>query len=230
MPAVQPIFYRDRRERAAYAAAQFPEIIEGSVLDVGCAERHLAQHVRGRYTGADRRPPADVRLDLEDTGLPFTDAAFDAVVCLDVLEHVDRPHHLCAEMTRVSRRWLLVSLPNAYEMTQRWSFLRGRGLPRRYGLPETAPVERHKWVFGFSEARRFARSRPNLRPVRERAYYPPRGHGLRGWMARLNRRGRWVWPDLLALAYWGLFERSDRAPASGSAASVRAGAAASDRL
>ena len=205
---MEPVFYRDRRERAAFAAARFPEAVSGRVLDVGAGERHLAAHVRGDYVGIDRRPPAQVRADLERGGLPFADASFDAVVCLDVLEHLEQPHALCAEMARVSRSWVLISLPNAYELTQRWSFLRGRGLPRRYGLPPAAPPERHKWVFGYSEARRFAHTRPGLRVARELAYYPPRGHGLRAWMARLNRSGRARFPDLLALAYWALLVKT----------------------
>ncbi|MEE9219301.1 MAG: class I SAM-dependent methyltransferase [Acidobacteriota bacterium] len=204
---MEPVFYRDRRERAAYAAAHFPEALQGRVLDVGCGERHVAEFVRGAYVGLDRRSPADVRSDLERDRLPFEDASFDAVLCLDVLEHMDAPHALCSEMARVSRRWVLLSLPNAYDLTQRWSFVRGRGLPRRYGLPPAPPPERHKWVFGYSEARRFARARPDLRVARERAYYPPRGHGLGRWMAYLNRRGRAWWPDLLALSYWALLER-----------------------
>ncbi len=202
-----PTFYRDRRERAAYAAAYFPEIVQGHVLDLGCGERHVADHARGQYIGADRRAPTDVRIDLDTGVLPFADSSFDAILCLDVLEHLDRPHEICAEMARISRRWVLISLPNAHELTQRWAFLVGRGLPRRYGLPEEAPAERHKWTFGFSDARRFARTRPGLRVVRERAYYPPRGHGMRRWMSFLNRHGRTVWPDLLALSFWALMER-----------------------
>lgn len=209
-PAGGPTFYRDRRERAAFAASRFPEAVRGRVLDVGCGERHLAEHVDGFYVGADRRPPAGVRADLEVGFLPFPDAAFDSVVCLDVLEHLERPHDLCAEMARVSRRWVLLSLPNAYEWGHRWSFLRGRGLPRRYGLPPQAPPERHKWVFGYTEARRFAHTRPGLRVARDLAYYPPRGQGLRPLMARLNRSGGALLPDLLALAYWALLERVPR--------------------
>lgn len=203
-----PLFYRDPRERAVFAAVWFPEAVRGRVLDVGCGERHLAEHVGGMYVGLDRRAPHDVRADLERGGLPFADASFDSVVCLDVLEHLDRLHELCSEMSRVSCRWVLISLPNAYEIGQRWSFLRGRGLPRRHGLPERPPPERHKWVFGYSEARRFAHTRAGLRVAREQAYYPPRGRGLRRLMARLNRTGRPFVPDLLAMAYWALLERT----------------------
>jgi SAM-dependent methyltransferase len=202
-----PIFYRDPRERALYAATHFPEAMAGSLLDVGCGGRHLAALTRGFYVGIDRRPPADLCIDLETPVLPFANASFDAAVCLDVLEHLDSPHALCEEMARVSRRWVLVSLPNAYELTQRWSFLKGRGLPRRHGLPPVPPPERHKWVFGYSEARRFAHARPALTVVRERAYYPPRRHGFGGWMVRLNRDGRPRLPDLFALTYWALLER-----------------------
>lgn len=202
-------FYLDPRQRAAWAAARFPEITAGSLLDVGCGGRHLAEHARGLYVGVDRRAPADVRADLERGALPFADASFDAVACLDVLEHLDRPHEACAELGRVARRWVLISLPNAYDLTHRWSFVRGRGLPRRYGLPEHPPAERHKWTFGYGEAERFARTRPGLKLARERPYYPPRRRPLRPLLRLLNRSGRRLWPDLLALAYWALLERTE---------------------
>jgi SAM-dependent methyltransferase len=205
----EPTFYGEPRQRADYAVRFFPEILCSALLDVGCGERHLAPYARGVYVGVDRRAPADVRADLERGALPFADGSFDAVACLDVLEHLDRPHEACAELARVTRRWVLISLPNAYDLTHRWSFVRGRGLPRRYGLPEHPPAERHKWTFGYSEAERFARTRPGLRLVRERPYYPPRRHPLRPLMTHLNRRGRRLWPNLLALAYWALLERTE---------------------
>lgn len=84
------------------------------VLDVGCGAgiRDLAR--RRRVVGVDRSPArldaaariyADVRLAAADS-LPFPDGAFDAVVSVDVLEHVpdSRKDAVIAEWVRVARR------------------------------------------------------------------------------------------------------------------------------
>jgi SAM-dependent methyltransferase len=43
--------------------------------------------------------------------LPFGDRAVDLVVATEVLEHLDRPGAALAELERVSRRYLLLSVP-----------------------------------------------------------------------------------------------------------------------
>jgi SAM-dependent methyltransferase len=99
-----------------------------SLLDVGCGEGVLT------YAWAQRlgeRPV--VGLDLPDpqleahwrtrerpnlrfvTGrgeeLPFADGEFDLVAAIETLEHVPDPQRTLAEMARVARRHLLVSVP-----------------------------------------------------------------------------------------------------------------------
>jgi SAM-dependent methyltransferase len=44
--------------------------------------------------------------------LAFADDEFDLVAATEVLEHVSDPERALAEMARVARRWLLVSVPH----------------------------------------------------------------------------------------------------------------------
>jgi ubiquinone/menaquinone biosynthesis C-methylase UbiE len=85
------------------------------VLDLGCGDGLLAAELArtgARVTGADISPVAIERarvahpeLEFEviasDEPLPFGDAAFDAVVCLHVLEHVADTQHFLSEARRV---------------------------------------------------------------------------------------------------------------------------------
>jgi ubiquinone/menaquinone biosynthesis C-methylase UbiE len=96
------------------------------LLDVGCGEgvvlRHLDQHLRGVTV---------VGLDIDGTGLqvaqsqnsvslvqgsvyslPFVSASFDLVLCCEVLEHVEAPDAALAELSRVTRELVLLSVPN----------------------------------------------------------------------------------------------------------------------
>ena len=106
----------------------FERAAPGSVLDVGCGEGVLtcewAERLGdGRVVGIDLDDPKlraewatrnRVNLDFraEDaTSLPFADGEFDLAAAIEVLEHVPDPEATVAEMARVARRHLLVSVP-----------------------------------------------------------------------------------------------------------------------
>ena len=88
------------------------------VLDVGCGGGFTCEFLakRGaRVTGIDQsaacieaanRHASEAGLDIDycqsqAERLPFDDATFDAVVCVDVLEHVESPQQTVAEVSRV---------------------------------------------------------------------------------------------------------------------------------
>jgi SAM-dependent methyltransferase len=100
-----------------------------SLLDVGCGEGVLT-HRWAQRMGDQRRV---VGIDLDDPALhaewakrtapnleyrvmkaenlPFADGEFDAATAIEVLEHVPDAEHTVAEIARVAKRWLLVSVP-----------------------------------------------------------------------------------------------------------------------
>ena len=98
------------------------------MLDVGCGEGVLTAEWAERLgdrrvVGIDlddpklrdewatrSRPNLEFRAE-EATRLTFSDDEFDMASAIEVLEHVPEPESTLAEMARVSRRWLLVSVP-----------------------------------------------------------------------------------------------------------------------
>ncbi len=112
----------------------------GSILDVGCGEGVLtvewAERLADTQVGADAprgtggrvvgidlddpklraewekrsRPNLEFRVE-EATSLSFEDDSFDMACATEVLEHVPEPEATLAEMARVARRHLLVSVP-----------------------------------------------------------------------------------------------------------------------
>jgi SAM-dependent methyltransferase len=132
----------------------------GSVLDVGCG-RHGLACVRPDqpFVGLDvlfTGPPAPTMAayESEPGPLPFADAAFDTVICLDALEHIppaDRAGFV-AELGRVTAGRLLLACPTdaarALDDLMRRHYAQ-RGVPEpswlgeheECGLPPAAEVE-----------------------------------------------------------------------------------------
>ena len=99
-----------------------------SLLDVGCGEGVLV-HRWASMSGATRMVGVDLEEESLQRGwavreapnlqfrtghaesLPFGDDEFELVSAIEVLEHVEQPERVLAEMRRCAKRHLLVSVP-----------------------------------------------------------------------------------------------------------------------
>ena len=106
----------------------FAQAAPESVLDVGCGEGVLTHRWAEML---EDRPVVGIDLDDEELkaewqtrqrpnleyrtmpaeSMPFEDDEFDMACAIEVLEHVPDPVHTIAEMARVAKRHLLVSVP-----------------------------------------------------------------------------------------------------------------------
>ena len=115
-----------------------------SVLDAGCGEGFTLEKLReecvGRkVTGIDNSKIAlklgrklHPKLDLRQGNIynfPYKRNSFDLVVCSEVLEHLTKPHDALAEAIRVSKRHLIITVPNEPFFTLA-NFLRGKNFSR----------------------------------------------------------------------------------------------------
>jgi SAM-dependent methyltransferase len=95
----------------------------GEVLDVGCGGcpfRVLVERMGSRYRGIDvdlssefgYEQPDILRFG-ENSSIPLPDASIDAILCTEVLEHVENPAPLVSEMWRVLKPGghVLVTVP-----------------------------------------------------------------------------------------------------------------------
>lgn len=98
--------------------------LPGSVLDVGCGFGSYGRALRAagyEWMGAEVKASDCAELKrlglphvhVAGRALPFGDATFDAAISIEVLEHIAEPTAFLAEIRRVIRRRLLLSVPNA---------------------------------------------------------------------------------------------------------------------
>lgn len=145
-----------------------------SVLEVGCGEGELLRHLLRRHpvqpaVGFDigatelqqaRKLNPQAELFLGDAHhLPFADRSFDLVVACEVLEHVQDPYRVLREMARVTRRFVLVSVP-------REPLWRTLNMMRGYYLPELGNTPGHINHWGSRQFRSTVAAIYNVREVR----------------------------------------------------------------
>ena len=122
-----------KHTHAAVAALLDGEPGARRVLDIPCGEgAFLARLIAVGYAphGADIQSIlkiSDVPFTSADMNrpLPFPDGAFDAVVCIEGIEHIERPFDFVRECHRILRPGgvLLVSTPNISALRSRWRWL-----------------------------------------------------------------------------------------------------------
>lgn len=111
---------RPNTQRLTAAISLVPQGVR-SVLDVGCGTGYLQAASEGRFQvigcDVDRsllRNSGGPRVEAMSERLPFADGSFDLVAALELFEHLDDTclGATCNEIVRVSRRYVLISVPN----------------------------------------------------------------------------------------------------------------------
>lgn len=196
------------------ALALLPESTR-TVLDVGCGEGVFLRMVRDanpavRTFGVDLSEKGIQRAREKDSqttyvhteavyALPFDEGSFDVVTALDVLEHTLEPGLLLAEIRRVSKRYVILSVPNFSSFPARLQVLLGE-------VPENnRPNKGHMYWFTRNIVHALIRTH-SLRVIHE---YTNTVHEQTPVVGRIMSMLKAQLPQLFSLSFVVLLERTD---------------------
>jgi len=120
----------------------------GKILDIGCGDGLFLKMLSDKkmiVEGVDHSDQAlskarikglnVQKCDFAREALPYNDNEFDYVTILDVLEHVYSPELLLAEAKRVTKKHIIISVPNFSSLPARLQVVLGRvpenNMPRK---------------------------------------------------------------------------------------------------
>jgi predicted SAM-dependent methyltransferase len=219
--------YNSRDARHVFLVDRFGKYLQGSVMNVGGGgEKHLLRYVTPQeYVEIDVSGTPDLRIDLDrEYPLPVKDNRYDTVICTDVLEHLEELHRVFGELVRISRRYVILSMPNALlgvrQYMRRTKYVGNSGIAGKdvgyfskyYGLPVKKPTDRHRWFFSYKEAQRFFQENADTfgyRIIDEQAI-GVKSSSVSGSIARFCVKGLFgedLMQDLFYSVYWCVLEK-----------------------
>lgn len=141
-------------QRYLLIGEQFKSYLTGAILDVGSRDNYMKNVLNINAELVDKNNTDLTSFDWETQTLPYQENQFDTVVCLDTLEHINDLHRSFYDLLRVSKKNVVISLPNCWRKTFK-RMLRGQSDQGAYGLPPERPMDRHKWFFNTEEIEDF---------------------------------------------------------------------------
>ena len=212
-----------RRTKYEETAALVAARSIGSVLDVGCRDGVLHRELRreGGAAGRARYAGVDLQQNAEGTveyvcdvtrGIPVEAGAFELVVALDLLEHLDDLQAGLDELDRASSRYVAVTLPNLAHAYFRLRFLVTGRLSGKYDLAYDYGVDRHRWFTVLSQTDEYMRTFATSRGYGLDIVHLPNGGRRIGKLERLLRALRFgpdwhVWVALYVMDKGGADDR-----------------------
>jgi len=141
-----------------------PNMAECAVLDVGCGPGIIASSVKRQFGAevfgvdcdsiflelAKAKGVTTYSCNIETDSLPFSDATFDYVLCIEVIEHLAKPESCLKEIARVikPKGVLILSTPNLVALPNRLAIINGKD-PLK-GDPFDRPYDRHIRLYALN--------------------------------------------------------------------------------
>ena len=182
-----------------------------SILDVGCRDNSLKNYLPNNiyYSGNDlfQNKNNGVKYvgDILNINIPTN--TYDSVVALDVLEHTDNPYAVFDKLVTIASKFILINLPNTYDLKTRWQILVGRRTDK-YRFHTHYVLDRHRWMMHYEDIVLFYESKAKEFDMKLDIIDIQYGGGTHSLSSYLAMLLRYVLPKTLSTAsVIGLFEK-----------------------
>ena len=130
-----------------------------SLLDVGCRDVVLKSKISPeiRYAGNDlfQNKTNSVTYVGDILNIDIPDNSYECVTALDILEHTDDPYTIFNKLDKISSTYLIINLPNCYDLKSMYKFLVQGQLGGKYKFGVTNQLDRHRWLMNYTEIKDF---------------------------------------------------------------------------
>ena len=129
-------------DRIEFITNKLSKLNGDTILDLGCRDMILKKFLKGNfeYYGVDNYDlnqfdNSYIQHNLEK-GLPNNIKSSDIVVALDVLEHIENIHEIYSQLFNISKKKVVIALPNMAYYKFRLNFLFRGILSNKYIFSE----------------------------------------------------------------------------------------------
>jgi cyclopropane fatty-acyl-phospholipid synthase-like methyltransferase len=134
-----------------------------TLLDIGCRDMILKKYLMGKfkYIGIDyqiknRESKDFINHNLEN-GLPEIDKV-EIITAVDVLEHLESIHDIFASLFLLSKKKIVIALPNMGHYKFRINYFLTGNLSAKYNFPEKKIFDRHRWIPNYKSINYFVKT------------------------------------------------------------------------
>jgi methionine biosynthesis protein MetW len=173
-------YWHSRNQQLVYRHKIALGLIKGGkILDLGCGDGLFIELLRDKGikgSGVDFSKIAIEKckkkgleaylINVGQDSIPIANNSFDCVTMLDVLEHSLRPEELLLEAKRISKKYIIISVPNFSSLPARVQMILGR-------VPENNKKNKgHAFWFNYSVLKDFLRDNDlNILEIRVNTFW-----------------------------------------------------------
>lgn len=149
--------------RNEFIANKIGILNEETLLDIGCRDMILKKYLKGKfkYIGIDYQANINVSKDFInwnlENGIPKIDNV-DVITAIDVLEHLENIHDVFSSLFLLSKKKIIIALPNMGYYKFRINFFFTGCLSGKYRFSDKKIFDRHRWIPNYQSINFFVKT------------------------------------------------------------------------
>ena len=149
--------------RNEFIANKIGFLNEETLLDIGCRDMILKKYLKGKfkYIGIDYQNNINTSKDFInwnlENGIPKI-SNIDVITAIDVLEHLENIHDVFSSLFLLSKKKIIIALPNMGYYKFRVNFFFTGCLSGKYRFSDKKIFDRHRWIPNYRSINYFVKT------------------------------------------------------------------------